>query len=53
MSDPLEEAMAALDAYMAGLNSGDEAAVNAPATSRTCGWRAARSSSGRTTATTS
>ena len=29
MSDPLQEAMAALDAYMAGLNSGDEAAVNA------------------------
>ena len=29
MSDPLKEAMAVLDAYMAGLNRGDEAAVNA------------------------
>jgi hypothetical protein len=29
MSDPLNEAMAVLDAYMAGLNRGDEAAVNA------------------------
>ena len=29
MSDPLQEAMAALDAYMAGLNGGDEVAVNA------------------------
>src|SRR5258708_15904090 len=29
MSDPLKEAMAVLDAYMAGLNGGDEAAVNA------------------------
>jgi len=29
MSDSLKEAMAALDAYMAGLNRGDEAAVNA------------------------
>ena len=29
MSDPLKEAMAVLDAYMAGINGGDEAAVNA------------------------
>jgi hypothetical protein len=29
MSDPLNEALAVLDAYMAGLNRGDEAAVNA------------------------
>src|SRR5260370_36349643 len=29
MSDSLKEAMAVLDAYMAGLNRGDEAAVNA------------------------
>ncbi len=29
MSDPLKEAMAVLDAYMAGLNAGDEAATNA------------------------
>ena len=29
MNDPLKEAMAVLDAYMAGLNRGDEAAVNA------------------------
>jgi hypothetical protein len=29
MSDPLKEAMAVLDAYMAGLNRGNEAAVNA------------------------
>ena len=29
MSDPLKEAMAVLDAYMDGLNRGDEAATNA------------------------
>jgi hypothetical protein len=29
MSDPLKEALATLDAYMAGLNGGDEPAVNA------------------------
>ncbi len=29
MSDPLQEALRALDDYMAGLNLGDEAAVNA------------------------
>ena len=29
MSDPLKSALASLDAYMAGLNRGDEAAVNA------------------------
>jgi len=29
MSDPLKSALACLDDYMAGLNSGDEAAVNA------------------------
>jgi hypothetical protein len=29
MSDALKEAMAVLDAYMAGINRGDEAAVNA------------------------
>ena len=29
MSDPLQSALAALDAYMAGLNRGDEVAVNA------------------------
>jgi hypothetical protein len=29
MSDPLKEALATLDAYMTGLNGGDEPAVNA------------------------
>ena len=29
MSDPLKSALAVLDAYMAGLNRGDEVAVNA------------------------
>ncbi len=43
MSDPLQSALASLDAYIDGLNRGDEAAVNAAATSRMSGWPAARS----------
>ena len=35
--------MAVLDAYMDGLNRGDEAAANAACNFRTCDWPAARS----------
>ena len=38
MSDPLKEAMAVLDAYMAGLNRGDEAAPR-PASDAHEGYR--------------
>ena len=44
MSDPLKEAMAVLDAYMGGINRGDEAAVNAA-----CNFPHVRLASGKVT----
>ena len=53
LSDPLKAALAVLDAYMAGSIAAMRRRSTPPAISRMCGWPAARSSSGRTTATTS